>query len=130
MKCHSAMRSFGGVALRVILLCLPVTDCSADIVAHYPFDTADLWADIGGNGLSLDLGGSWNGGSSTSTNLAIAGSGSCALARNPMNSNSGAFIGWTPNPPALLSTLAGSFTVSLWIKTLDDSGFPNDFAFN
>src|SRR5262245_62033637 len=118
MNCLPTFRSI----IALFLPCLVISNGYADIVAHYPFDAEAPRADIAGAGLTIDIDGTWNGGSSSNLALAVAGSGSHAFARNPMNSSSGGFLSWTRTPPALLSTLADSFTISLWVKTVDQSG--------
>jgi hypothetical protein len=46
------------------------------------------------------------------------------------DNNSGGYLGWAnPTPPALLSTLAGSFSVSCWIKTTQNIAWNTALAY-
>jgi hypothetical protein len=102
---------------------LPDTSGSAHaLVAHYPFDATsgsvlNAAVDTSGNGLNMTTGGTF--GSQGGDNLtSISATGIGAVLFQDGDNNSGAYLGWTePTPPALLSTLAGSFSVSCWIKT-------------
>jgi hypothetical protein len=93
------------------------------LVAYYPFDETDgavLGAaalDASGNGYNLTFSNSFGSfGGVNSTTDSVAGIG--ALVFQDSDFNSGGVVGWTnPTPPVLLSTLAGSFSVSCWVKT-------------
>jgi hypothetical protein len=93
------------------------------LVAYYPFDETDgavlgtAALDVSGNGYNLTFSNSFGSfGGVNSTTDSVAGVG--ALIFHDGDFDSGGVIGWTdPTPPALLSTLAGSFSVSCWVKT-------------
>lgn len=95
-----------------------------NLVAHYTFDDpSNLGADSSGNGYNLDYNGNPQGAGVTSTSDSIAGAGSAYF-------DGGSVFGYSSTPPAVLSTLAGSFGVSFWVKTSDSDGNQNDYAFN
>ncbi len=93
------------------------------LMAYYPFDATNgavLGAaalDTSGNGYNLTFSNSFGSfGAVNSTNDSIAGIG--AVVFQDSDFSSGGVLGWTnPTPPVLLSTLAGSFSVSCWVKT-------------
>jgi hypothetical protein len=92
------------------------------LVAHYPFDATNgpvssAALDSSGNGFNMSTGGTFGSqGGDSLTSDSAAGTG--AVLFQDGDSQSGAYLGWTdPTPPALLSALAGSFSVSCWIKT-------------
>ena len=91
------------------------------LVAHYDFDEGIAAApDVSGNGNNI-VNASNFGGSGPSTNSdAVAGSGSISF-------DGGSYL--TPTNQ-VLSTFAGSFTVSLWVNTIQDNGDPYDYAYN
>ena len=96
------------------------------LVAHYPFDGTSgpvlaAAVDTAGNGYDMTFGGSF--GAEGGVNLtADAAAGIGAVQFQDGDGNSAGYLGWTnPTPPALLSALAGSFTVSCWIKTTQNN---------
>lgn len=96
------------------------------LVAHYPFDATngpvlDAGVDTSGNGHDLTFAGSF--GSQAGTNMtADSAAGIGAVQFQNGDNNSGGFLGWTdPTPPALLSALAGDFSISCWIKTTQNN---------
>ncbi len=86
------------------------------LVAHYTFDNSgNLGQDSSGHGYDLN----YNGGSGvTSTGTAKAGSGAAQF-------DGSSFFGYTTTPSNILSTLAGDFTLSFWIKTTQNDGNEN-----
>jgi hypothetical protein len=90
------------------------------LVAHYTFDNSgNLGQDTSGHGYDLN----YNGGSGvTSSGIAAAGSGAASF-------NGGSFFSYTSTPGNVLSTLAGDFTVSFWIKTSQNNGNENGPAY-
>ncbi len=86
-------------------------------VAHYDFDEGTvLAADVSGNNNNVVHAGNFGGsGPSTSADTA-AGSGSVSF-------DGGSYLTASSN---LLATLAGNFTVSLWLKTSQSFGSPGD----
>jgi subtilase family serine protease len=104
---------------------------SHTLVAHYPFDATsgpvlDAAVDTSGNGYDMSFGsgfGSQGGVNLTSDSAAGVG----AVHFHNGDGNSAGYLGWNnPTPSALLSTLAGSFSISCWIKTTQ--GFAWDDA--
>jgi hypothetical protein len=88
-------------------------------VAHYDFDEgAVLAADVSGNNNNIVHAGNFSGGGPSISSDAVAGSGSVSF-------DGGSYL---TASPALLTTLAGDFTVSLWLKTGQSFGSPNDLA--
>ena len=93
-----------------------------NLVTHYPFDATNgavlsAALDTSGNGYDLSFTNTFGslGGENMITNSA-AGIG--AVQFQDGDNSSGGSLGWTnPTPPVLLTTLAGSFSVSCWIKT-------------
>ena len=83
------------------------------LVAHYTFDNSgNLGQDTSGHGYDLN----YNGGNGvTSSGTAEAGSGAASFDGN-------SFFGYNSTPSTLLSTLAGDFTISFWIKTTQNDG--------
>ena len=102
------------------------------LVAHYTFDDANnLGADSSGNGLFYNSGSGNDGGSAQPTNDAEAGGGAIDFSRNDSDPFSVAVQGWYPTtPPAILSALAGSFSVSVWVKTSSSIGSQGNAAYN
>jgi len=91
------------------------------LVAHYPFDATSgpvlaAAVDTAGNAYNLTYSGSYGAqGGADLTADSAAGVG--AVQFNDGDGNSAGYLGWTnPTPPALLSALAGSFSVACWIK--------------
>src|ERR1039457_3589267 len=89
------------------------------LVAHYTFDNSgNLGQDSSGHGYDLDF----NGGNSvTSSSTAKAGSGAA-------NFDGGSFFSYTSTPGAVLSALAGDFSLSFWLKTTQNDGNENGQA--
>ena len=90
------------------------------LVAHFPFDATSgpvlsAATDTSGNSYSMSFDGTF--GSKGGLNLTSdSAAGVGAVQFEDGDNNSGGYLGWTePTPPALLSTLAGSFSVSCWI---------------
>jgi hypothetical protein len=88
-------------------------------VVHYDFDEGTvLAADVSGNNNNIVHAGNFGGsGPSISTDTA-AGAGSVSF-------DGGSYLTASSN---LLSTLAGEFSVSLWLKTSQSFGSQNDYA--
>lgn len=96
------------------------------LVAHYPFDAPSgpvlaAAIDTSTNGFDLTFSGGY--GSEGGANLsADAAAGAGAVQFHDGDGNSAGYLGWSqPTPPGLLAALAGSFTVSCWIKTTQDN---------
>lgn len=90
------------------------------LVAHYDFNGGTaLASDVSGNGNDLTIAGDF-GGSGPSTNSQHIGSSGGSL-----SFDGGSYIS---APTTLLSTIAGSFSISLWVKTTQDNGNPDDVA--
>ena len=88
-------------------------------VVHYDFDEGTvLAADVSGNNNNIVHAGNFGGSGPDTSSDAVAGSGS-------VDFDGGSYLTASPN---LLPTLAGSFTISLWVKTTQDNGDPNDLA--
>ncbi len=90
------------------------------IVAHYTFDDNTIYtADVSGHGNNI-TGSSGNGGASTIyiTNDAAAGPYAASFYA-PQNPDYTYSASWLIPPTNLLTTLAGSFTASLWLRTTD-----------
>ncbi len=90
------------------------------LVAHFTWDqtNADGTAsgeDVSGNGFNLNFRGSHGSGAVRSTTTAAAGA--RAIHFQAPDYGSAGYIGWAATPTNLLATLAGSFSVSCWIKT-------------
>jgi len=96
------------------------------LVAHFDFDDTNAGVlpivDVSTNGNDMGYGFGFNSGGTAKSTDAVAGARSLNFFRDPINSFSGGQVGWKPTPPGLLSTLAGSFSVSLWIKTTNHTG--------
>ena len=105
------------------------TNADPALVAYYTFnDPNNLGADNSGNGNTLDYVNGWNGGGVAFDTNAVAGGG--ALFFNNNGQNGGGVLSGNPTPPNLLSALAGSFTVAVWVNTSDYFDSDGDFAFN
>ncbi len=91
------------------------------LVAHYDFDEDNAVApDVSGNGNNIIYASSFGGSGPTISPETKAGAGSVSF-------DGGSYL--TPTNQ-LLSTLAGSFSISLWVNTTQDNGDPNDYAYN
>jgi hypothetical protein len=91
------------------------------LVAHYDFDEGTVVApDVSGNGNDIVLAGNFGGNGPAISTDAIAGAGSVYF-------DGGSFL---TAPARLLPTLAGSFTISLWVKTTQYCDYPGDYAYN
>ncbi|HVU28166.1 MAG TPA: LamG domain-containing protein [Verrucomicrobiae bacterium] len=94
------------------------------LVAHYDFDEDDVVAsDVSGNGNNIIVAGNidyYDGDNPVISNDKISGAGSVS------------FDGYGFLTPStnLLSTIAGTFSLSLWVKTTDDSGYQGDVAWD
>jgi len=102
------------------------------LVAHYTFDDAgSLGTDSSGHGFNLSYSGGQNGGGTEATTDSKAGGGAIDFFRNLSDGNSAGYLGWSSStPPAVLSALAGSFSISVWVNTTDSVGSQGDYAFN
>ena len=101
----------------------PVYD-GHSIVAHYTFDDNTIYTtDTSGNGNNI-VGSTGTGGASTIyvTNDAEAGP-YAAHIYSPLNPDYTYSASWLVPPTNLLTTLAGSFTASLWLKTSDNFAY-------
>ena len=96
-----------------------VTGSANGIVAHYDFDEGTVLApDVSGNGNNIVYAGNFGGyGPGISADTA-AGAGSAYF-------DGGSYLTASSN---LLSTLAGEFSISLWLKTSQSYGSQGDFA--
>jgi hypothetical protein len=94
---------------------------SDGLVAHFDFDEGTAVApDVSDNGNNMVLAGNFGGnGPAISTN-AIAGPGSVCF-------DGASFLTASSN---LLSTLAGNFSISLWLNTTQDVDYAGDHAYN
>jgi Concanavalin A-like lectin/glucanases superfamily len=91
------------------------------IVAHYDFDEGTaVAADVSGNGNNIVLAGNFGGNGPVTNSDAIAGASSISF-------DGGSYL---TAPTNLLSTLAGSFTISLWVNTTQSYGNTYDNAYN
>jgi hypothetical protein len=89
------------------------------IVAHYDFDEGTVLApDVSGNGNNIVYAGNFGGYGPVISDDTAAGAGSVYF-------DGSSYLTATPN---LLSTLAGEFSVSLWLKTSQNFGSQNDYA--
>lgn len=96
---------------------------SADngLVAHYDFDENNAVApDVSGNGNNIVYAGNFGGSGPSISPTAKAGVGSISF-------DGGSYL--TPTNQ-LLSTLAGSFSISLWVNTMQSYGYQGDYAYN
>jgi hypothetical protein len=98
---------------------------SHTLVAHYAWDGTNgdgtaSGVDTSGNGYNMNFGGSFGGqgGANSTTNTAA---GPRAIQFHDGDGNSAGYVGWNPTPPSLLAALAGSFSVSCWIKTTQNN---------
>jgi hypothetical protein len=92
------------------------------LAARYAFENGNIFAfDYSGNGNNVATISSSSGGTRFVTNNPALGNFSAHF-----NNNNGAGAGWLNGPEALLETLAGSFTVSLWVQTTQTSGLDTD----
>jgi hypothetical protein len=94
-----------------------VPDVASGPVVHYDFDEGTvLAADVSGNNNNIIYAGHFSGSGPTISTNAAAGSGSVSF-------DGGSYLTASSN---LLSTLAGEFSVSLWLKTSQSYGNPGD----
>ncbi len=90
--------------------------------AHYSFENGGIFAnDYSGNGNHIGILGSGSGGTRYTTNNPALGN----FAAHFFN-NSGAGYGSLKPPVGVLTNLAGSFTVSLWVRTTQMTGSDTD----
>jgi hypothetical protein len=86
------------------------------LIAHYTFDNSgNLGQDTSGNGYDLNF----NGG------IGVTSSGTAEAGTGAANFDGASFFSYTSTPSNILSTLAGDFTLSFWIKTTQDNGNEN-----
>jgi hypothetical protein len=91
------------------------------LVAYYDFDEGNVVApDISGNGNNIVLAGNFGGSGPVISSDAVAGAGSVSF-------DGGSYLS---APASLLSTLAGSFTISLWVNTTQYFDYQGDYAYN
>jgi hypothetical protein len=98
---------------------------SHTLVAHYPWDGTNAdgtasGADTSGNGYNMNFGGGYGaqGGVNSVTNAAV---GPRAIQFHDGDANSAGYVGGNPTPAPLLTPLAGSFSISCWIKTTQNN---------
>ena len=110
----------------------PVITGGHTLIAHYTFDdSSNVGADSSGNNLYYNSGGAQGSASVAPTNDAEAGAGALLFNRVPTDPGSAGFQGRHPTTPSqILSALAGSFTVSVWVKTTASIGTQGDYAYN
>ena len=94
---------------------------ASGLVASYDFDDGDpVAADVSGHGNNLVLGGSFGSGKGPAISPdSVSGSGSVSF-------DGGSFLA---APPTLLPVVAGTFSISLWVKTGQNMGQPNNGFF-
>ncbi|HWD21184.1 MAG TPA: CARDB domain-containing protein [Verrucomicrobiae bacterium] len=98
------------------------------LVAHYTFDDSQpgpdhFGHDSSGNGNDINAGGAFDfGNGAFFDGNAISGDGAA-------NFDGGSFLSFSPTPGDLLTTLAGSFSISLWVETSQDVDYQGDYAF-
>jgi len=100
---------------------------SVALIAHYDFNEGTFLApDVSGNSNNITQAGTFGAGTIDISADSIEGAG--AMEFNNGDSSDGGWLG----PPAagLLPTLAGSFSISLWVKTTQSFGSPGDYAYN
>jgi len=91
------------------------------LIAHYDFDEGTVVApDVSGNGNNIVLSGNFGGAGPAISSDAIAGAGSVSF-------DGGSYL---TAPTNLLSTLASSFTISLWVNTTQNYDYQGDYAYN
>jgi len=89
------------------------------LVVHYDFDEGTVLApDVSGNGNDMVYAGDFGGSGPSISSGSAAGAGSVSF-------DGGSYLTASSN---LLSTLAGEFSVSLWLKTSQSYGHPGDLA--
>lgn len=122
----------GAFLISIIGVFLCGTSSRADhtLIVHLPFDTADTnnnieAIDTSGNGNGVNFGVGGGGGGVFGTNDAEAGGGAAFFSAGPDGDGLGV-IGWAPIPDQIATTLAGSFTVSVWVKTTQQIGFEGE----
>jgi hypothetical protein len=90
--------------------------------AHYRFEDGNIFAqDYSGNGNDVSTIASFGGGVTYTTNVGAIGTNAAFFFNN-----GGAGAAWLQPPTNLLATLAGSFSVSAWIKTDQITGGDDD----
>ncbi|HSY42870.1 MAG TPA: hypothetical protein VK811_03105, partial [Candidatus Acidoferrum sp.] len=106
------------------------------LVAHYPFENASGPAlataqDTSGYGYNMSFESTYGAeGGINQTNDSAVGGGALQFVDD--DGLSGGALSWNdndPTPPALLSSLAGSFTISCWIKTTQNFDYSGDQAY-
>ena len=98
---------------------------SHTLVAHYTWDATNAdgtasGVDNSGNGDNMNFGGGFGaqGGANSTTDPAA---GPRAIQFHDGDGSSAGYVGWNPTPTNLLSALAGSFSISCWIKTTQNN---------
>lgn len=94
---------------------------SHTLVARYAWDGTNLdgtasGVDTSGNGYDMNFGGNY-GSQGGADSTATAAVGPRAIHFHNGDGGSAGYVGWNPTPTNLLSALAGSFSISCWIKT-------------
>src|SRR5581483_11064404 len=98
------------------------------LVAHYTFDdSGNIGTDASGNGNDMTYLGGFNGGGFAFNTNAVAGGGAVKFDSN--GGIGGGVLSWNSTPTNLLNALAGSFTVSCWVKTTQSVGSYGDNAY-
>ncbi len=96
-----------------------VATASGGLVVHYDFDEGTVLApDVSGNNNNIVYAGNFGGSGPSISSDAAAGPGSVSF-------DGGSYLTASSN---LLGTLAGEFTVSVWLKTSQSLGNPGDLA--
>jgi hypothetical protein len=91
------------------------------LVAHFDFDEGTAVApDVSDNGNNMVLAGEFGGNGPVPSTNAIAGPGSVCF-------DGASFLTASTN---LLSTLAGNFSISLWLNTTQNVDYAGDYAYN
>jgi hypothetical protein len=94
---------------------------SDGLVAHYDFDEGTVLApDVSDNGNNIIFAGNFGGNGPVISTNAIAGPGSVCF-------DGYSFLTASSN---LLATLAGNFSISLWVNTTQNFDYAGDYAFN
>lgn len=94
---------------------------SGGLVAHYDFDEGTVVApDVSDNGNNIVLAGNFGGNGPVISSNAVAGIGSVCF-------DGGSFL---TAPTNLLTTLAGNFSISLWLNTTQNVDYAGDLAYN
>ncbi|HMP83021.1 MAG TPA: LamG domain-containing protein [Verrucomicrobiota bacterium] len=105
---------------------------ASGLVAHLNFDEESWYdiypQDVSGNNNHMDYGFGFNGGNFFQSFDSLAGTAAVEFYKDWMNPDSGGMLGWNPTPSSLMSTLADSFSISVWVKTYSEVGTPGQNA--